>query len=127
MSEQEIFSVIRIRPPGLAKNKLLKVAEGLRGIGRQSGEPSHLNASLRPDVDTIYNEDEEIINTGSKWIKAGFVTEEEQDFNYITQIIVGLLDISIETLRGILDYEVKSIIEIDEMLREFPKDWSERT
>jgi len=102
--EREFYGVFWIKPPGLAHNKVLLVANAIDDVGTKSNSQPDKNTTLKPDKKTLYDNDGEIIQVASKWIKAGRVSEAEKEIAYYYEVCSAALDMPIEAMPAIIDY-----------------------
>ena len=103
--EREFYGVFWIKPPGLANNKVLQVANAIDGVGTKSSPRPEENTTLKPGVKTKYDDEGEITQIASKWIKAGKVSEAEKEVEYYYEVCAVALDMPIEAMPAIVGYE----------------------
>ena len=103
--EREFYGIFWIKPPGLANNKVLQVANAIDGAGTKSSPQPDKNTTLKPDLKTKYNDEGEIIQIASKWIKAGQVTAAEKEVAYYYEVCAVALDMPLAAMPAIIGYE----------------------
>ena len=104
--ERDYYGIFWIKPPGLANNKVLQAANAIDDVGTKSSPDPERNTTLKPNLRTLYDEDGNIIQIASKWIKAGKVTDEQKEVEYYYEVCAAALDMPIAAMPAIIGYEM---------------------
>lgn len=102
--ERDYYGIFWIKPPGLANNKVLQVANAIDEVGTKSSPHPDENTTLKPNLRTLRDDEGEIIQIAWKWIKAGKVSDAEKEVEYYYEVCAAALDMPIEAMPAIIGY-----------------------
>ncbi len=125
--ERDFYAIIWIKPPGLANNKVLKVANAVNGIGTQSNLRPEEKVTLKPNVRTLRDDEDEIIQIASAWIKAGKVSALEQAIDYVKQVVADALEMAVQAMDGVMGYTITDKQGVQGEINANPEFWGQRT
>lgn len=124
-------------PPARTDEHRHKTQHGLKkGIGKQSARTAAGKTSVRPNVATVFEYDDEgevtnIIAVADKWIVAGDFSDEQwaddaEMVTYFEDVIGAYLGAPPSALKNKIGCERKTQAEIHQMISDDPEGWSEQ-